>query len=152
MYFVYGTREKLKKDVKMGLDYCPNCGKFTAWFAGRHRKYWHFDYIPLYIKTLNCFVMCGSCEHGREIDKQELAALKENYQPFKDKKQQIACYQEAEALAKTMMASDAAVDTMMQRLSEKYPIKATPFLEAEYRRRFGVMLQLYGLQANQNQP
>lgn len=152
MFFVYGTREKLKKDVPLGMDYCPVCCKYTAHFAGRHRKIWHFDYIPLYMKTLEYVRFCGACEKGILIQKEEFEQRKLDCLPFKDKKQQITCYQEAEALARTMPYSEASVNTMMQQLSAKYPITATPFLESEYRRRFADMLQRFGIQQNPNQP
>ena len=99
----WGTRIKLKKDLPIGIQYCPTCKKFTAWFLGRSRKIWHFNYIPLYAQTQHHFLICGICECGETLTEALYIQMRSEYQSFKDKKQQIACYKKAEALARTRL-------------------------------------------------
>lgn len=146
MLIYFGTRGALKKDISTGIDYCPNCGKFTGWYAGRNVKIWHICFIiPLMTKTLNFFHMCGVCQHGQTIERADYFQLKEMHKPFKKRSQQIKFFEKAAKLAETMPPGDMSVQTIVSQLSPEYPICATPRLETEYRRRLGVLLALRGL-------
>ena len=138
----WGTRGKLKKDLSTGIDYCPNCRKFTGWFLGRSLKIYHFEYIPLKSKTLSWFHMCGVCEHGKTIDEGQYNVLKQMYLPFCDKKKQIECYERAAALSQTLPPEENSVNILMSNLAQAYPVSATPQLDQEYRRRLRKLLNV----------
>ena len=138
----WGTRGKLKKDLSTGIDYCPHCGKFTGWFLGRSLKIYHFEYIPLKSKTIAWFHMCGVCEHGKTLDEGQYNGLKQMYLPFSDKKKQIACYEQAAALAQTLPPEENSVNILMANLAQTYPVAATPQLDQEYRRRLRRLLNV----------
>lgn len=144
MLLYFGTYGKLKKEVSTGIDYCPTCGKFTGFYVGRSVKRWHICYIPIFTKTLDYFHMCGICEHGSSVSQTDYFTLKEMHKPFSKRKEQIKFFEQAAELAKTMPANDLSVQTIVTQLSAQYPICATPRLEAEYRRRIGMLLQIHG--------
>ena len=138
----WGTRGKLKKDLSTGIDYCPNCGKYTGWFLGRSLKITHFEYIPLKTTTLAWFHMCGVCEHGKTLDEGQYNVLKQMYMPFSNKKQQIQCYEQAAAIAQTLPPEENSVNILMSRLAQTFPVSATYQLDAEYRRRCRRLLNI----------
>ena len=145
MIIYYGTRGKLKKDVSAGIDYCPNCNYFMGWCVGRSLKIWHICYIPIFIKTLKFLFFCGKCSYGVEIERADFFQMKDMYQPFKNRRQQIQFFEKADAMAKTLPPGEQSVQTIVSQLSSEYPICATPKLEAEYRRRLAVLLEKHGL-------
>lgn len=142
---IWGTEEKLKKDQMIGIDWCPNCQKFTEQYIGRRVKVKHFEYIPLASDVLEHFLMCGTCHYGSTITKDQYEDISHIFQPFSKRKDQIKCFEKASKMVQTMTPNEMSVNTLMDTLSAEYPVKATPQLEGEYRRRFMRLLLVHGI-------
>ncbi|MCQ2408168.1 MAG: hypothetical protein MJ065_06525 [Oscillospiraceae bacterium] len=150
MFIVWGTREKLKKDISTGIDWCPVCKKFTGWYIGRHVKINHVEYIPLKTQVLEYFMMCGICQHGPIINPDIYSEFKQMFEPFKKRKQQIQCFEKAAKMAETMAPNEISVNTIMDALASEYPIRSSQQLEIEYRRRIQALLLTHGIGGDPN--
>ena len=150
MFIVWGTREKLKKDISTGIDWCPVCKKFTGWYVGRHVKIKHVEYIPLKTDVLEYFMMCGICQHGPVIDQNSYFELKRMHEPFKKRKQQIQCFEKAAKMAESLEPNEVSVNTIMDALAAEYPIRSSQQLEGEYRRRIQALLLTHGIGGDPN--
>ena len=144
MYIAWGTYEKLKNDLSTGIDWCPNCRKFTGWYIGRRVRIKHVEYIPLKTTVLERYEMCGKCNCGRNLTLDSYEALKRLHEPFKKRRQQIKCFEKAAAMAENSEISESAVNTIFEALAAEYPLRSTPQLESEYRRRIGALLTVHG--------
>ncbi|MBQ9906515.1 MAG: hypothetical protein IJM46_07070 [Oscillospiraceae bacterium] len=141
----WGTQEKLKKDLMIGIDWCPNCQKFTEQYLGRRVKQKHVDFIPLSSDVLEHYLLCGTCNYGNSIQKSSYEEIEHMFQPFSKRKDQIKCFEKAAKLAETLEANEFSVTTIMNTLAAEFPVRATQQLEGEYRRRFKRLLLVHGI-------
>lgn len=140
----WGTQEKLKKDLMIGVDWCPNCQKFTESYIGRRVKVKHFEYIPLATDVLEHYLLCGTCHYGASITKNHYEEISHMFQPFSKRRDQLKCFQKATTMVANMEPTDFSVNTLMNTLSAEFPVCATPQLDCEYRRRFMKLLLVHG--------
>lgn len=141
----FGTQEKLKKDLMIGIDWCPNCQKFTEMYLGRRVKQKHLDFIPLSSDVLEHYMLCGTCNYGSTILKSSYEELEHMFQPFNKRKEQIKCFEKAAEMAKSMEPGEMSVNAMIDALAAEFPVRATQQLEGEYRRRFRRLLLVHGI-------
>lgn len=141
---IWGTEEKLKKDLMIGIDWCPNCQKFTEHYIGRRVKVKHFEYIPVASDVLEYFLLCGTCHCGSSITKDNYEDISHIFQPFSKRKDQIKCFEKATKMVGNMEPSEASVTMLMDTLAAEYPVRASMQLEGEYRSRFMRLLLVHG--------
>lgn len=141
---IMGTQEKLKMDLMIGIDWCPNCQKFTETHIGRRVKVKHLNYIPLSSDVLEYFLLCSDCQYGSSLKKDQYDNIAHIFQPFSKRRDQIKCFQKAAEMAANLEPNQVSVHSLMTALSKEFPVSATPQLDGEYRRRFMRLLLVHG--------
>ena len=144
MFLYQGVREKIKEDLSIGMDYCPNCRIFTRFFLGRHLRIEHLNYIPLKTWVLDHAEFCDKCKCGRTLSQDAYNARTEILAPFANKKQQKQCYEKMLSLATSKPADEETAAQILDALGAEFPVKASPQLEEIFRRRVDMLLALHG--------
>lgn len=140
----WGSDEKIKKELMIGIDWCPNCQKFTEQYLARRVKSKTINLIPLQSDVLAHYLLCGTCNYGTEIQKSSYEDIEHMFKPFPKRKDQIKCFERAIALVQTMEPNVFSLNTLMDTLAAEFPVRATQQLEGEYRRRFQKLLMVHG--------
>ena len=144
MFLYQGVREKIKEDLSIGMDYCPNCRIFTRFFLGRHLRVEHLNYIPIKTWVLDYAEFCDKCKCGRTLTQAAYNEKLHVYTTFSNKKQQKQCYEKALSLATGKPATEETAAEILDTLGVEFPLKASPQLEEHYRRRVDMLLALHG--------
>ena len=140
----WGTQEKLRQDDMIGIEWCPNCQKFTERYLARRVKVKHIEFIPLASDVLDYYMMCGSCNYGSSVSRDSYEEIKHVFAPFNKRKEQIRCFRKAAEMAENMENNELSVNAIMDALAAEFPIRATQQLEGEYRRRIRTLLAVHG--------
>ena len=144
MFLYQGIREKIKEDVSAGMDYCPHCRIFTRFFLGRHLRIQHLNYIPLKTWVLDYAEFCEKCRCGRVLTKDTYTERIRILEPLSKRKMQMQCYKKALSLSSGRAAAPESAAAVMDALAAEFPVRSSPQLEENYRRRVEMLLALNG--------
>lgn len=137
---IYGWGEVLRKDMPLGVKLCPKCG-YTMFYLARVVFRVHICFIPVFWQTKRYYVMCGACESGREISKEEYTHIEAIHKSFCKKKDLKECYMFIGSLTQNMFYDDNNVEYILKQLKERYPIN-DEVLSTQYRDLISLILKL----------
>ena len=128
----YGWGDVVRKKVLMGYGYCPNCQGITPMYLAKHAFRVHICYIPVFWKTKGYVEMCGDCEMGHQISKEEFKQLRLEYEPM-PKKLVKKCYKDICRICSAIADnSQANIDYVMKQICSQYPIATNDTLKSRY--------------------
>lgn len=78
MFFIYGTRSKIKTIQSLGTGVCENCHHRVEKTLAKEKKSITFFYIPVFSRTSSKFILCPCCGESKKLTGDEFRALKKS--------------------------------------------------------------------------
>ena len=76
MFILYGTNQKVVKDVWVGRTVCSKCGNVADFHLHRVVEFLTIFFVPVISCTNKRLLVCDSCQCYRELNKKEYAEIK----------------------------------------------------------------------------
>lgn len=76
MFILYGSKNTLKQEKRLGASICPNCGHYSEKILGKEIHKEHIFYIPVFSFVMRRGKVCPVCGMYEEMSSAAYKELK----------------------------------------------------------------------------
>ncbi len=122
MFFIAGTRTKIKKEKFIGIRFCPNCNGFQKIYAMKVIEQITFFFLPVFWWTKAYIKGCENT-HGNKLSKEEYQNLILKYSNFPNEEDTMEIYRFCNAMAKGYESNEENADKIFNQLKDRFDLK-----------------------------